>query len=79
MAIAYWAVGDDNAALEYVERAQRAFGGFRGRTEVSCWRYIKVDVRAFGEDLGEIRTLIKKPGSVVPKFMVVKGNGSAEA
>ena len=79
MAIAYWAVGDDNAALEYVKQAQRAISGFRGRTEISCWRYIKVDVRAFGEDLGEIRTLIKKPGSVVPKFMVVKGNGSAEA
>ena len=79
MAIAYWAVGDDSAALEYLKQAQRAIIGFRSRTELSCWRYLKVDIRSFGEDLGEIRTLIKKPGSVVPRFMAVTGNGSAEA
>ena len=79
MAIAYWAAGDDNAALNYVDQAQRAINDFRGRTEFSCWRYLQVEVRSFDEDLGEIRTLIKKPGSVVPKFMAVKGNGSAEA
>ena len=79
MAIAYWAVGDDNAALDYVDQAQRAINDFRGRTEFSCWRYLQVDVMSFGEDLGEIRTLIKKPGSVMPKFMAVTGNGSAGA
>ena len=79
MAIAYWVVGDDNAALEYVEKAEEVINGFRGRAEFSCWRYLSVDIRSFGEDLGEIRTLIKIPDSVVPKFMAVTGNGSTEA
>ena len=79
MAIAYWAVGDDNPALEYVEKAEEVINGFRGRAEFSCWRYLSVDIRSFGEDLGEIRTLIKIPDSVVPKFMAVTGNGSTEA
>ena len=78
MAVAYWAVGDDSAALEYVEQAKRAISGFRGRKEFSCWRYQEVDKGSFGKDLGEIRTLIKKPSSFVPKFMSVKGNGFAE-
>ena len=30
MAIAYWATGDNAAAIDYVERAQRAAGGIRG-------------------------------------------------
>ncbi len=78
MAIAYWATGDDTAALDYVDQAQRAISGSRGRTEFSCWRYLQVDKRSFDDDLDEIRTLIKKPGSIVPKFMTVKGNGSTD-
>lgn len=78
MAVAYWAAGDDNAALEYIEQAQRAINASRDRTEFSCWRYLQVDKRSFDDDLDEIRTLIKKPGSIVPKFMAMKGNGSAD-
>ena len=79
MAIAYWAAGDDNAALDYVEQAQKLINDFRGATEFSCWCYLQVDKKSFSKDLDEIRTLIKKPDSVVPKFMTVAGNGSAEA
>ena len=78
MAIAYWAVGDENIALDYVEQAQVGINSFRGRTEFSCWRYLQTDKRSFAEDLDEIRALIKTPGSVVPKFMTVKGNEAAE-
>ena len=78
MAIAYWAVGDDNSALEFLEQARRAISGFRGRKEFSCWRYQEVDKGSFGKDISEIRTMIKKPGSIMPKFMVVKDNESVE-
>ena len=78
MAIVYWATGDKDAALEYVEQAKRAISGFRGRKEFSCWRYQEVDKVSFDKDLSEICTLIKKPGSIVPKFMAMKGNGSAD-
>ena len=78
MTIAYWAIGENSTALDYVEQAQRAINSFRGRTEFSCWRYLQVDVKSFCEDIDEIRALIKEPGSVVPKFMTVTGNGSAD-
>lgn len=78
MAIAYWAAGDNSAALEYVKQAQKAISGFRSRTELSCWRYLQVNKWNFSKDLGEIRTMIKKPGSVLPKFMAEKGKGSIE-
>ena len=75
MAIAYWAADENKVALDYVEQAQEVISDFSGRTTFSCWRYLQVNKISFAEDLGEIRTLIKKPGSVVPKFMEMKGNG----
>lgn len=68
MAIAYWAIGDNDSALEYVNRTQQAITSFRGRTEFSCWRYLEVRMKEFSEDLGEIEGLIKGCGSKVPKF-----------
>ena len=73
MAIAYWATGDNSTAIDYVERAQQAVDGIRGRTEFSCWRYLQVSARSFEADLGEIRALIDGGGSRIPGFMAETG------
>ena len=79
MAIAYWAAGDNGTAMDYVERAQRAAGGFRGRTEFSCWRYLQVSAKSFEADLGEIRALVDGGSSRRPEFMTETDGGIAEA
>ena len=79
MAIAYWATGDNAAAIGYVERAQRAAGGIRGRTEFSCWRYLQVGAKTFEADLGEIRALIEGGGPRTPRFVIETGNGVSES
>ena len=76
MAIAYWATDDSAAAIDYVERAQRAAGGIRGRTEFSCWRYLQVGAKSFEADLGEIRTLIEDGGTGKPRFVAETDNGA---
>lgn len=78
MAIAYWATDENKAALDYLKQAQEVIKDTRSRTVFSCWRYLQADKRSFEEDLDEIRSLIKKPGSVIPKFMTVKSNGSTK-
>ena len=70
MAIAYWTTGNGDAGLEYVDRAQAGLRTLRGRTEFSCWRYLEVNARQFGEDLEEIRALIKDGRAPLPRFMV---------
>ena len=79
MAIAYWGAGDNSTAMDYVERAQRAVGGFRGRTEFSCWRYLEVGATSFEEDLGDIRALIEDGGLRMPKFVTGTSNGASAA
>ena len=79
MAIAYWATDDSAAAIDYVERAQRAAGGIRGRTEFSCWRYLQVGAKSFEADLGEIRTLIEDGGTGKPRFVAETDNGATGA
>ena len=79
MMIAYWAAGDNATAMDYVERAQRAVGGFRGRTEFSCWRYLQVGAKSFEADLGEIRALIEDDGPRMPKFVSGTSNGASAA
>ena len=79
MALAYWATGDNTAAIDYVERAQRAVSGFRGRTEFSCWRYLQVGAKSFEADLDEIRALIDGGGSRMPGFMTSTDGGVVEA
>ena len=76
MAIAYWATGDNAAAIDYVERAQRAAGGIRGRTEFSCWGYLQVGAQSFEADLGEIRALIEDDGLGTPRFVTGTGIGA---
>ena len=73
MAIAYWAVGSNDVALDHVEQAETAINEFGGRTEFSCWRYLEVDKRSFNDDLDKIHNLIKNPDSVIPEFMSRNG------
>ena len=79
MAIAYWATGDNGAAIDYVERAQRAVSGIRGRTEFSCWRYLEVGATSLEEDLCEIRALIEDGGPGTPGFVTGTSIGATGA
>ena len=79
MAIAYWATGDNGAAIDYVERAQRAVSDIRGRTEFSCWRYLEVGAASFEEDLCEIRALIEDGGPGRPGFVTGTSIGATGA
>ena len=78
MTIACWASGDDDAAIEYVDRAQGGLRALRGRTEFSCWRYLQVTARMFEVDLKEIRALIENGSSPLPQFMTATAAPSAE-
>ena len=69
MAIAYWAVGDTDAARDCANRAQRSLNALRGRTEFSCWRYLQVGARSFEADLDEIRTMIEGNEPRIPRFV----------
>ena len=69
MAIAYWAAGDGGEAIDHIDRAQEAVGGLRGRTEFSCWRYLRVNAEQFEADLVDIRDLIENDGSKMPHFV----------
>ncbi len=68
MAIAYWASGDNSAAIKCVDSARRVLGVMRGRWEISCWRYRRASAKSFAEDLDEIRDLIGGD-ALVPKFL----------
>ena len=69
MAVAYWATGQKDTALGYVDQAQATLSALRGRTEFSCWRYLQVSARDFETDLEEIRALIEDGNSPMPRFM----------
>ena len=69
MAIAYWAAGEVNDALDHVHRAQRSLSARRGRPEFSCWRYLLVSMRNFLQDLDEIKALIENGEQRTPPFM----------
>ncbi len=78
MAIAYWAVGDNDTALNCVKQAQQVVNEDDFGTEFSCWRYLRVDSKSFSEDLDEIRALIEGRNPRLPRFMAGNGNGPAE-
>ena len=78
MAIAYWTLGNDEEAIDYLERAQASLRALRGRTEFSCWRYLQVTARIFEADLEEIRALIENGSSPMPRFMAATPTPSAE-
>ena len=78
MVIAYWAAGDRDTATQYAERAQRSVSGMRGRTAVSCWRYLRVNADLFESDLGEIRALVEDGRSQMPRFVAPTATGTAK-
>ena len=69
MAIAYWASGNTETAIEYVDQAQQAIRTTRRATVLSCWCYCRVNAGTFVADLDEIRTLIDGETSLMPRFM----------
>lgn len=73
MAVAHWAAGDVQAALDFLRQAREASDVKRVST-FSCWRYCEAPAKAFGEDLDEIRALILGDRSRTPRFMAAATN-----
>ncbi len=69
MAIAYWAVGEIDQALDNLNRSHRSLMSLRSRSEFSCWRYLRVTIKVFEEDLGEMRSMMEHDESLTPRFM----------
>lgn len=69
MAIAHWAVGDAQTALEKLNLAYTMISTTRRVREFSCWRYYSVNADTFGADLEEIRSLIDGDTSRIPRFI----------
>lgn len=65
LAVARWAAGDLEAAVQFEARAREAVRG----SALSCWRYTKVTANQFMEDLDDIKALIGGDTSLVPRFM----------
>ena len=76
MAIAHWAIGNNNFAISHLTRAKQAIKSHRSKTEFSCWRYLKVGLQEFMEDLDEIQALIEGKGPIVPKYTSLAGVSS---
>ena len=68
MAVAHWACGDVETARIFIRKAQATMTKIR-RPVLSCWRYCRVGVKAFIDDLDEIVELIKGDESRIPRFM----------
>ena len=79
MAIANWASGDVEAAVNLVDQVQATLSYLRGRTELSCWRYLQADARDFEEDLEAIRALIEHGNAPTPRFMASTAGGSSQS
>lgn len=68
LAIAYWAVGDNNEAISYINQGRQSISASRNRTEFSCWRYLQVKMNSFESDLDEIQSMITASEDRTPKF-----------
>ena len=68
MAVAYWATGRCDAALEFASRAKRQAESTR-RPDFSCWRYRTVSTHEFIEDTNSVMALIQGDKSMVPQFL----------
>ena len=77
MAVACWAAGDLPGAVEFARRARRAARGHHGSL-LSCWRYRRVPVAEFLEDLEEIEALIGGDASRKPRFINEAAAGSSD-
>ena len=69
MALAHWAVGNEQEAQGLAEGAIREIRSLGGH-EFSCWRYLRVPKSEFEGDVGELMRLISGDSSVKPRFLV---------
>lgn len=69
MAVAYWAVGESEEAMEFARRAKREAKATL-RPTFSCWCYRTVSTQHFLEDTDSIMRLIAGEEGVVPEFML---------
>ena len=71
MAVAYWAAGEIDEALEFARRAKRVAEETL-RPTFSCWRYRTASTQDFLQDTDSIVRLIEGEAGVVPEFMKVR-------
>jgi hypothetical protein len=67
LALAAWITGNRDAAKEYLH-SSRQLALSDPTPEFSCWRYLKVPIKAFLDDLDEMATAFDDD-NVVPAFM----------
>ena len=67
LTVAHWAVGDNETARTFVEKANHE--AERERLIFSCWRYDNVSNQDFRADMREIATLIDGDDEQTPRFM----------
>ena len=67
LAVAHWAIGDNETALTLVEKAN--YEAERERLIFSCWRYDNVSNREFRADMKEIASLVAGDDDRTPQFM----------
>ena len=79
MAIANWASGDVETANDLVDLVQATLSVLRGRTELSCWRYLQANARDFEEDLEAIRALIEHGDAPMPRFIAATATDSSQS
>ena len=79
MAIANWASGDVDTAIKFVDHVQATLSYLRGRTELSCWRYLQANARDFEEDLEAIRALIEHGNAPMPRFITATATDSSQS
>ena len=70
MAVAYWAVGKLDAALEFAHRAKKEADRSL-RPTFSCWRYRTVQTQQFIKDTDGILALIHGDKDMAPQFMAL--------
>ena len=68
MAVAHWAVGQEDAATRFAEEAKQVKHSTGGK-EFSCWRYRDVPKETFLDDVDDILRLIEGVADVVPLFI----------
>ena len=69
IAIAYWVVGEPDAAREAAEKARREMRRSIRRSEFSCWQYRHVPGIEFEQDVEEMLKLIGGDDGVTPRFI----------
>ena len=76
MAVAHWATGRCDSALEFASRAKRK-AEFARRPNFSCWRYRTVSAHELIEDMDSVMALIQGDKSMVPQFLAAAEGSQA--